>query len=38
MILISLEILSTGYPGDVKWIGTNEIKILYEMIDVAFKD
>lgn len=38
MILISLKVLSTGYPGDVRWIGANEIKILYEMIDVAFKD
>lgn len=38
MILISLKVLSSGYPGNIRWIGPNEIKILYEMIDVAFKD
>jgi hypothetical protein len=38
MILISLKVLSTGYPGDIRWIGSDEIKILYEMIDLAFRD
>ena len=38
MILISLKVLSKGYPGDIKWIGAGEIKILFDMIDVAFKD
>jgi len=38
MILISLKVLSKGYPGDIKWIGASEIKTLYDMIDVAFKD
>ena len=38
MILISLKVLSKGYPGDIKWIGAGEIRILFDMIDVAFKD
>lgn len=38
MILISLKVLSTGYPGEIRWIGEDEIKILFEMIDTSFYD
>jgi len=38
MILISLKVLSKGYPGDIRWITDKEIKTLYEMMDVSFYD
>jgi len=38
MILISLKVLSKGYPGNIRWITDKEVKILYEMMDVSFYD
>jgi hypothetical protein len=38
MTLICLKVLSSDYPGELKWIKANELRILLEMIDSSFHD
>jgi hypothetical protein len=38
MTMIALRILANEYPGNLLWIGTSEVKTIYDMIDVSFVD